>query len=170
MTQHEATTTGLEHCIRDLARLRVEMDAAKQGVKDAEAALQATPEHRALEECQARAKALDEALYATTRAVREYTLEAFRATGDKNPHKAVSIRLYKQVKYEREAMQEWLYIHAPAYLVPDDGAIKKVADTLHGAPLEITLDPRPTIAGDLSKYLPEQTQAPEPVAESEAVQ
>jgi hypothetical protein len=63
-------------------------------------------------------------------------------------------------------MRDWLYIHAPAYLVPDDKAVQKVADTLHGAPLEIILDPRPTIAGDLSKYLP----APEAVVESEAAQ
>ena len=84
--------------------------------------------------------------------VRALTVEAYRATGDKNPTPYTSIRLYKFLVYDRDAVLIWCKANAPTFVIEsvDIKRFEKAADSLDGAPVTVEMDPRPTIASDLS--------------------
>jgi hypothetical protein len=142
----------LTDTLRELAQLRRQQLEQARAVAEAEAALHDTAEWKAFEAATAQKRAITEALDATTAAVRQAALDAYKATGDKEPAKGVSIRMFKRYVYDQDQTLEWCMAYAPTFLTVDAKRFEKAAETLDGAPVRVVYDPRPTIATNLSEY------------------
>jgi hypothetical protein len=142
----------LTDTLKELALLRRQQLEQAQAVTEAEAALHDTAEWKAFEAATAQKRALTEALDATTAQVRQAALDAYKASGDKEPAKGVTIKLFKRFVYDQDATREWCMAYAPTFLTVDAKRFEKAAETLDGAPVRVEYDPRPTIATNLSEY------------------
>jgi hypothetical protein len=142
----------LTDTLKELALLRRQQLDQAQTVAEAEALLHDTPEWQAYEQATNQRRAITEALDATTTAVRQAALDAYKASGDKAPAKGVSIKLFKRYVYDQDQTREWCMAYAPTFLTVDAKRFEKAAETLDGAPVRVEYDPRPAIAGDLSEY------------------
>ena len=98
------------------------------------------------------AKNAKDAVRLVEQRVRDLTIAAYQATGDKNPTPYTSVRLYKRLVYHREEVLVWCKVNAPTFVVEslDTKRFERAADSLDGAPVTVEMDPRATIATDLS--------------------
>ena len=144
----------LRDALQALAMDRGLLADLKAQEQAAQAALEATPEYQALAAVRAYRQKAEFAVEQESAAVRDYTLIEFKRSGDKSPANGVTVKLYKKLRYNNAVIFDWLMGNAPALLTIDTRRFEKSAETL-GAPVEVDYEPRPTIATDLSEYLPE---------------
>lgn len=167
----------LQEALRALADIRRSLALSSTRCKELDAKVKQTPEYQALrleEICQSDLKQAEKEAY---EAAKTAALEAFRATGDKNPALGANISLYTICVHDIEKERKWCAENMPVYLIPDldqaeeirkvcvkaerlelltvdtkglEAACKKMAD----APFVRRLDPRPKIDADLSAWLP----------------
>jgi hypothetical protein len=141
-----------------LAALRVEADKMKETGFVALAAYRALPEYVAWNAIVEQQGVIATEIGQAERMVHELTLAAFKETGDKAPAPGVSVKLYRRLKYGPELALQWARTAMPALIreVLDVKAFERVAQALgeEGDCWTTEYDPRPTIAGDLSAYLP----------------
>jgi hypothetical protein len=139
--------------------LRVEAARVQSVGAKALEAYRATPEYVAWESLVDQQGSLASAIGALERKVHESTLAAFRETGEKAPTPGVSVKLYRQIRYDSAAALRWAKANMPVLIreVLDVKAFERAASAIDEATSgcwRIEYDPRPQIAGDLSAYLP----------------
>lgn len=147
----------LRNALQALARDRATLADLKTQEQAAQAALEATPEYQALAAVKTYRQKAEFAVEQESAAVRDYALIEFKRSGDKSPANGVTVKLYKKLRYNNAHVFDWLMVNAPALLTIDTKRFEKSAEAI-GAPVEIEHEPRPTIATDLSEYLPEPGQ------------
>jgi hypothetical protein len=151
--------TTLTTLATDRRSLHIEQDL----LADATTALHATPEYHFW---LIRKGATDLAIEDVHRAeatVRIAAVETYFATLNKKPAPGVQIRLYREIDYDPVQLLTWCKTNAPTLVVESlkDGFLKAV-EKLPGAPIDITDNPRPLIAADLSQYLTSEEKQKEP--------
>lgn len=154
----------LREALTKLAELRRDEEAARTAVDAAFEIVKSTPEYQAYEALAAKKAELSASRADAEQRVRDLTLAAFRATGDKAPMPGAAVKLFRQVRYDSERVRDWCWTQAPTLLVLDAHAFDEIGVVLiaRGAPAEIAYDPRAQIGRDLSAYL---TAAEEPAGE-----
>lgn len=121
----------------------------------AQLALEQTPEWQEVQRLKARLSEQRTLVALREGALREAALTAYRLTGDKNPAPGVSIKLFTKLDYIASAALQWCKVHASALVkeVLDTKSFEKIAESLPGAPVEVSEEPRVYVAADLSKVL-----------------
>lgn len=152
---------SLPEALSELARARADLAQMQEDWAQAHYDMDDTPEGKAF-------AAIDAATRATERRVKEIEarahLEAVTAyDGNKHPLAGVDLAEYQTVTYDRQAAIKWCVGNAVRYLDLDAKAFAKAAPVLVdlGAPVQIGVEVRAKIAGDLSAYLSEPPHADE---------
>lgn len=145
----------LTETLSELARARIAAEVAAEEFRVHVAAFEATVDYKRLVDAAQSTRATMMQLDTQARGL---TLDAFKATGDKEPASGATVRLYKRVLYDVAQALQWCKTNAPIYVreVLDTKPFEKAAEHMHAAdaPWTIEYDPRPTLATDLSEYLP----------------
>jgi hypothetical protein len=146
----------LRAAVREMAQLRREAAVQDEAYRYAQEKLRQAsmglPEYDLAIRADEVAKKAKVASNAAEQRVRELTIDAFQATGDKKPTPYTSIRLNKRLVYDAGEMVTWCKENAPNYVleVLDTKRFEKAAETLQGAPLVVEFKPTALIASDLS--------------------
>jgi len=147
--------TELEQALRDLAYLRATLSDISGAEKVAEKSLQQGEAYRiwTLWRDARKAKEYDE--QTQYEKVRALAVQAYVATGIKQPASGASVAVNKHVAYDPDEAEQWIRDNAPNLLIPDwERFTKGVKDgMLRNAPATITEHPTAKIAKDLSDYL-----------------
>jgi len=96
--------------------------------------------------------------------VRDRAVQTFQQTGDKKPSAAVQIKEYTVLVYDEDVALEFCRTSMPDVLKLDKRLFEKVARTLKELPVAkpdldfvtVTVEPRASIASDLSAWLPQK--------------
>lgn len=167
------STEKLQHALQVLAQQREQKAAQVAKTMELQDAYFATPEYQAYQQAAEALRAMEFAAKQYEGLVRDLTIEAYQATGAKNPIEGVAIREYTRIDYDRNQAMAWCEHYAPAFIVPtlDAKAFDKVAETMaaQGAPVKVWKEPRPTIATDLKAYLQQPEPSPSEAAEEETM-
>lgn len=147
--------TMIAEALADLAKMRRQEDRILAELKEAREALERTEEWLRVSMIEADLKSCRAFQVATRARAVESALAMFQETGDKAPAPGVSIKMFKRLYYDVDAAKDWCMYHAPALLKVDTKAFERTAPELKCPLVEIRLDPVPTIASDLSAYLPQ---------------
>jgi len=91
-------------------------------------------------------------LEANEQAVRETALEAYLETGNKHPHPAITIKVFTKLDYDEEQAVTYCVEHLPKALKVDKRKFEAVAKAAELDFVQITDDPKATVATDLSEY------------------
>lgn len=150
--------------LRELADARRAVAKAREAVSKAEAALQATPEYRALCTVQAAFDGADRNELNARLDASKWVLEAYRETKVKAPAPGAAIRISRRVIYQDADVMAWAVQEAPYLVVSvlDAEKLKKAAlagALSDAAPVQIMEIPQVTIASDLSTLYPEEANA-----------
>ncbi len=149
----------LHEALTKLAQGRQEQAELKEAAAKLQKALEATTEWQELQRIKAGEKEIEAEVKVADQAVRQATLEAFTATGDKHPMEGASIALFREVRYDMSALLAWCQQKRPSYVLVsvDTKRVAKNADDLipDGAPIEIVLRPEVRLDPDLSQYVKE---------------
>lgn len=84
--------------------------------------------------------------------VRGTALEAYLETGDKHPHPAITIKVFTKLDYDEEQAITYCVEHLPKALKVDKRKFEAVAKAAELDFVQITDDPKATVATDLSEY------------------
>jgi hypothetical protein len=147
----------LEQKLKSLAELQKELEEAQAWEEARREKLEALPEYQAVEKIKEARLQLISQIDEQRRENNELTLKAYQETGEKNPASGVGIRVYSRFDYDEGKAFDYCRGRLPAALKLDKRKFEKyVKGVQEVQPLdfvEITDDPRPTIASDLSEYL-----------------
>ena len=91
-------------------------------------------------------------------AARKEAMKIFTETGDKAPHPAVKIKLYKMLDYKLADALDYARQHLPAALKLNKRTFEQAAKVVAMDFVAILQEPRATIARDLSEYLLEREE------------
>ena len=149
----------LKEALKTLAKERQALQLERDLLAEAEADLHKTSEYHFWT---IRKGALDLANQDVQRAeaaVRIAAVETYFATLNKKPAPGVQIRLYRGIDYDPVQLLTWCKTNAPTLVVESlkDGFLQAVKN-LPGAPIDITDEPRPQIAADLSQYMKDEAK------------
>lgn len=143
--------------VRLLARLRADEGRQAEAVREAEAAMYATPEGQRyiderdfMHDLGIQADILDENV------LRKLAIEFFKLTENKHPHDAVSVILRKKVEITDEsALIDYAIAKLRLLLKVDVAQVKKFADLVNLPGVQVTQEPAVRVKRDLSEYAEE---------------
>jgi hypothetical protein len=148
----------LEEKLTALAQARAAYEARKATLDAAKADWENA--NRDLLESVAQLKA---DMNAADEAVRDEALKAYGESLDTKPADGVTIKQYTVIRAEEPAVRAWAMTYMPALLVPDMKAFEQIrravldhkalADVFPVIPGTVVIEPRVTVASNLSQYL-----------------
>ena len=147
---------ALRETLSTLARVRRDLAARRAEARMLQVRVDSLPEAQALQEAHRALRDAEVAEGALLRAARDCAMAAFRATGDKQPVPGVQIKVFQKTTYpDMGRLLDWCLMNAPTYVGVDTQGFGKVAEEMRerGAPVEIGLEPRATVATNLEHYL-----------------
>ena len=103
--------------------------------------------------------AAQQAEIAADEALRAAAVAQYEATQDKRPHPAVTVKVYTTLSYEEADALEYCQKHLPKALKLDRREFEKVARAAEPVFVTFVVEPKATVATDLSAYVGEGYQA-----------
>lgn len=139
--------------IEFLARAREDVIILQSRIDRMEAALAATPEAQLLAETREEMANRKADCREHEVAARDIGLKLYEASGDRKPHAALTIKMFKVLDYDAENALAYCREHLPQALKLDRREFEKVAKTVNIPIVTMGLEPRMTIARNLDKWL-----------------
>ncbi|MFN3077717.1 MAG: hypothetical protein ABT940_12735 [Alphaproteobacteria bacterium] len=139
--------------VRELAELRRDRDLAAAKKSEASAAIEASKEYEAYTLAKFWVEELDAQIENREHWLRGEALLMFEASGTKQPHPAVTVKLFDVLSYENGRALAYCINHLPTALKLDKAAFERAAKAIPMGFVTVTKEPRAQIAGDLSAYL-----------------
>lgn len=144
--------TDLTPMVRQLARLRAELQIVSDATKRLKAEWEQRPDVKANTDA---VRTLTDQLTKVEADLRAAALAEFQATADKHPHPAVSIKLTNSLSFDVGEALAWAREHMPVVLTLDTKAFGKAIKALPLMPECVKWSEVPTtnVATDLTEYL-----------------
>lgn len=141
----------LEQKVTQMALEQIALNDKKQKLDELRAAWEAE-NAELIAEVEARENGLKE----LDQSIRNEAVKLYAQNGNKKPHAAVGIRVYKRTEYNPDAALAWAREHRQDMIALDSKLYDKVlkSDARDpGMPGEVVEEPRATIAKDLSEFV-----------------
>lgn len=147
--------SALRDALRELAQARRSEEIVSNHIAQIQADIENTPQWLALAGFRRDLAEVKASAAAVTERAKELALDDFYVTENRRPAEGVQVKLFSKVDYQRDEAEKWCLGHACKYLILDARAFEKAAPVLRdlGAPVQLTRDPRVSIATDLSAWL-----------------
>jgi len=161
---------NLEEALRELAQARQTLSGLQEDWAQARYDMDHTPEGVAFAAADSITRFTEQRVKEIEASIRQEAVAAY--DGNKHPIEGVDLAEYQTVTYDRAEAIKWCVSNAPKYLALDTKPFEKAAPVLVdlGAPVQLGVEVRARIAGDLSQYLPSDLpNLGAPVAEGEAI-
>ena len=150
--------TELSSLARRVASLRVQVDVAKDLIKQHEAALTDVPEYQALAAAKVSRDATGRDLEAAELDLRQALLQFYEQSGERK-YGCGEIKLYTRLDYQPHDALAYCIEHKLNDLLElNKRGFEKVAKELKPEFVTLVDEPRAQIAGDLGEYLAEKAQ------------
>lgn len=147
--------TELSTLARRVASLRVQVDVAKDMIKQHETALADVPEYQALAAAKEGRDATSRDLEAAELDLRQALLQFYEQSGERK-YGCGEVKIFTRVEYEEAAAIRFaIEHHHDSLLSLNKRNFEKVAKELRPEFVTLVDEPRAQIAGDLGQYLAE---------------
>ncbi len=143
------TNMTLSEMIEALRQEREILEIKRRSAAEAQEWLERTPEWQALCKAKQELQRVQDAVEQREQMIHDEAVRLYQSTGEKKPHPAVSIRVFREPQYDEQTMRNWLMANAPTFLKIDAARLKKSAEALPDAPLTWQDKPVAYIASDL---------------------
>ncbi len=145
----------LTDTLRYVAEWRAIQAKFREAIKECQTALEATPEWAKLQLYQKEERHANEQCIMWEDLAKHDAMRDFKSTGNKAPAPGVTIKVFRQLRYDSDEVLSWCKTNAPTFVreTLDRKSFDEVAHALEGAPIEIIAEPRAQLASDLSAYL-----------------
>ncbi len=148
----EEDARSMDELIRRLAYDRKVEAEYRQEIAEIEAEIAASPLVKQLERARELLKVAQADVADSEEDVRKAALEAYQADGSKKPHPAVAVKVYTVLDYDPAQALDYARQHLPQAVKLDKRMFEKVAKVADFPFVDITTEPRVTIARDLTEY------------------
>ena len=152
MSTEQDTISELAASVNELANARATTYRIKNKIDMAEAALAATQAGKDLEALRMAAKLATVVETRAEKHARATAESAYKVTGDKKPHPAITLKEYTVLDYNEAVAFDYAIRHLPGALKFNKTPFEKVAKVAALDFVTIATEMRPTIASDLSEY------------------
>ena len=144
---------SVENLVLDLARAREEKEYTKERIGRLQAEIALTPLGEQLQSAMDCLAAAEETVATADSTLRKATLDGYHRTHEKRPHKAVTVKIYTVLEYDAEAAIMEAIEHFRWTLKLDKRKFDRIAKDADFAFVTKRVDPRVSVARDLSFYL-----------------
>lgn len=136
-----------------LARARAEQDELSSAIVEVGVAIAASPLGQKRAQLVVSLANMKELVLDLDQTLREDAIAQYNKTGEKSPHPAVIVKVYKTLNYDAEEAKNYAMLHLPRALKLDRRMFEKAARAIEPAFVMFGEQLRTTISKDLSKYL-----------------
>ena len=141
--------------VQRLAQMRATRQEYVAQAKGLEEAIAASPQGQLLNGLKGRLAEVIADIGTAEEAVRADAVFEYNATGSKQPHPAVKVKIFKRVIYDAKAALEYARQHIPNAVKLDSRKFEKAALELDLGFVEVVAEPRAQITQDLTGYIKE---------------
>lgn len=147
----------IDKLIKQIARLRTEVELLQEARKDAQKEYEHTPEFKKYAELGVRLVLKDAELLDFELEVKQAAVKIYQETKESGIHPAIGIRNARKLEYDPQEALHFSWLNLPGAIKLDARTFEKHAKAVEEtAPLpfvKYSLEIQATIAGDLSKFL-----------------